>query len=100
MTRVALYPGSFDPPTKGHEDLVRRSLALADQVIVAIARNSAKHPLFTVEERLVMLREAVGSDARISVQSFDGRLAEFAKQVGASVIVRGLRASRGAGTTA
>ncbi len=92
MTRVALYPGSFDPPTKGHEDLVRRSLALADQVIVAIARNSAKHPLFTVEERLVMLREAVGSDARISVQSFDGLLAEFAKQVGASVIVRGLRA--------
>ena len=92
MTRVALYPGSFDPPTKGHEDLVRRSLALADQVIVAIARNSAKQPLFTVEERLGMLREAVGSDARISVQSFDGLLAEFAKQVGASVIVRGLRA--------
>jgi len=92
MTRIALYPGSFDPPTKGHEDLVRRSLALADQVIVAIARNGAKQPLFTVEERLGLLRDAVGGDARISIQSFDGLLAEFAKRVGASVIVRGLRA--------
>ena len=63
MTRVALYPGSFDPPTKGHEDLVRRSLALADRLIVAIATNGAKQPLFTVEERLGMLREAV-ADAR------------------------------------
>ena len=92
MTSIALYPGSFDPPTKGHEDLVRRSLALADQVIVAIARNSAKQPLFTVDERLGLLREAVGGDERISIQSFDGLLAEFAKRVGASVIVRGLRA--------
>ncbi len=92
MTRVALYPGSFDPPTKGHEDLVRRSLALADQVIVAIARNSAKQPLFSVEERLALLREAVGGDARVSIESFDGLLVEFARQVGASMIVRGLRA--------
>ena len=92
MTRVALYPGSFDPPTKGHEDLVRRSLALADQMIVAIAGKSAKQPLFTVEERLALLRDAVGGDARVSIQSFDGLLAEFAKRVGASVIVRGLRA--------
>jgi pantetheine-phosphate adenylyltransferase len=92
MTRIALYPGSFDPPTKGHEDLVRRSLALADQVIVAIAVNGAKQPLFTVEERLAMLRDAVGGDSRVSFQSFDGLLAEFAKRVGASIIVRGLRA--------
>jgi pantetheine-phosphate adenylyltransferase len=92
MTRIALYPGSFDPLTKGHEDLVRRSLALADQVIVAIATNSAKQPLFSVEERLEMLRTTVGADARVSVQSFDGLLAEFAKRVGASIIVRGLRA--------
>jgi pantetheine-phosphate adenylyltransferase len=92
MTRIALYPGSFDPPTKGHEDLVRRSLALADQVIVAIARNAAKQPLFGVDERLALLREAIGGDARISIQSFDGLLVEFARQVGASVIVRGLRA--------
>ena len=92
MTRIALYPGSFDPPTKGHEDLVRRSLALAVQVIVAIARNAAKQPLFTVDQRLALLRETVGGDARISIQSFDGLLAEFAKGVGASIIVRGLRA--------
>jgi pantetheine-phosphate adenylyltransferase len=92
MTRIALYPGSFDPPTKGHEDLVRRSLALADRVIVAVARNSAKQPLFTAEERLDLLREAVGGDARVAVETFDGLLAEFAKAVGASVIVRGLRA--------
>jgi pantetheine-phosphate adenylyltransferase len=92
MTRIALYPGSFDPPTKGHEDLVRRSLVLADQVIVAIATNAAKQPLFSVEDRLALLREAVGGDARISIQSFDGLLAEFAKRVGAAIIVRGLRA--------
>jgi pantetheine-phosphate adenylyltransferase len=92
MTRIALYPGSFDPPTKGHEDLVRRSLSLADTVIVAVATNGAKQPLFSVEERLGMLRKTVGGDPRISIQSFDGLLAEFAKQVGASIIVRGLRA--------
>ena len=92
MTRIAIYPGSFDPPTKGHEDLVRRSLALADQVIVAIATNGAKHPLFSVEQRLAMLHEAVGGEPRLSIQSFDGLLAEFAKRVGASIIVRGLRA--------
>jgi pantetheine-phosphate adenylyltransferase len=92
MTRIAVYPGSFDPPTKGHEDLVRRSLALADRVVVAIAVNVAKQPLFTVEERLTMLREAVGDDPRVSFESFQGLLAEFAKRVGATTIVRGLRA--------
>ena len=92
MTHIAVYPGSFDPPTKGHEDLVRRSLALADRLIVAVAVNVGKQPLFTVEERLEMLRTAVGDDARISFQSFDGLLAEFAKKVGATIIVRGLRA--------
>jgi pantetheine-phosphate adenylyltransferase len=92
MTRIAVYPGSFDPPTKGHEDLVRRSLALADRVIVAVAVNVAKQPLFTVEERLAMLRETVGEDPRVSFESFQGLLAEFAKRVGATTIVRGLRA--------
>ncbi len=92
MTRIAVYPGSFDPPTKGHEDLVRRSLALADRVIVAVATNATKQPLFSVDERLAMLQAAVGDDPRVSLQSFEGLLAEFAKQVGASVIVRGLRA--------
>ena len=92
MTRIAIYPGSFDPPTKGHEDLVRRSLALADRVIVAVAVNAAKQPLFTVEERLAMLRETVGGDSRVSFESFQGLLADFAKRAGASTIVRGLRA--------
>jgi pantetheine-phosphate adenylyltransferase len=92
MTHIAVYPGSFDPPTKGHEDLVRRSIGLADRLIVAVARNVGKQPLFSVEERLDMLRTAVGDDSRVSFQSFDGLLAEFAKKVGATIIVRGLRA--------
>jgi pantetheine-phosphate adenylyltransferase len=92
MTHIAVYPGSFDPPTRGHEDLVRRSLSLADRLIVAVARNVGKQPLFSVEERLEMLQGAVGDDRRVSFQSFDGLLAEFAKKVGATIIVRGLRA--------
>jgi pantetheine-phosphate adenylyltransferase len=92
MTRIAVYPGSFDPPTRGHEDLVRRSLALADRLIVAVAVNVLKQPLFAVDERLDMLRTAVGDDSRVSFQAFDGLLAEFAKRVGATIIVRGLRA--------
>jgi pantetheine-phosphate adenylyltransferase len=92
MTRIAVYPGSFDPVTRGHEDLVRRSLSLADKLIVAVAVNVGKQPLFSVEERLQMLRDALGTDPRILLQSFDGLLAEFAKRVGASIIVRGLRA--------
>jgi pantetheine-phosphate adenylyltransferase len=92
MTRIAVYPGSFDPPTRGHEDLIRRSLVLADQLVVAVTENAAKQALFTVEERLEMLGAMVGSDPRIRVATFQGLLAEFAKEVGAYLIVRGLRA--------
>jgi pantetheine-phosphate adenylyltransferase len=92
MTRTAIYPGSFDPLTKGHEDLIRRSLSLADRVVVAVAVNPSKQPLFPVAERLALLRAAVGDDPRVSFESFDGLLAEFAKKVGASIVVRGLRA--------
>lgn len=92
MTRLAIYPGSFDPPTRGHEDLARRSLALCDRLIVAVATNSSKQPLFSVEERLEMLRAAIGPDARISFERFDGLLAEFARKSGARLVVRGLRA--------
>jgi len=92
MTRIAVYPGSFDPPTRGHEDLIRRSLVLADHLVVAVTENAAKQALFTVEERLEMLRAMVGSDPRIRVATFEGLLAEFAKEVGAYLIVRGLRA--------
>jgi pantetheine-phosphate adenylyltransferase len=92
MTRIAIYPGSFDPPTRGHEDLVRRSLLLADRLIVAVARNATKQPLFTVEERLDLLRQTVDGDPRVSFETFDGLLADFARQHGAGIIVRGLRA--------
>ena len=91
MSRLAIYPGSFDPITRGHEDLVRRSLAFVDRVIVAVAVNVAKQPLFTPEERLELIRTTV-ADARVEVRTFDGLLVEFARKVGAAVIVRGLRA--------
>jgi pantetheine-phosphate adenylyltransferase len=92
MTRLAIYPGSFDPPTRGHEDLARRSLALCDRLIVAVASNSLKQPLFTVDERLDMLRAAVGPDTRITFERFDGLLADVARKMGARLVVRGLRA--------
>jgi pantetheine-phosphate adenylyltransferase len=89
--RVAIYPGSFDPITRGHEDLIRRSLRFVDRVVVAVAVNVAKQPLFTLEERVALIRETVRSPD-IDVQAFDGLLVEFARRVGASIIVRGLRA--------
>ena len=92
MTRLAIYPGSFDPPTRGHEDLARRSLALCDRLIVAVATNSQKQALFTVEERLDLLKAAIGPDPRVTFERFDGLLAEFARKAGAKLVVRGLRA--------
>lgn len=92
MKRIGVYPGSFDPVTKGHQDLIRRSLEFVDQLIVAVAVNAAKQqPLFSLEERVALIRQTV-PDKRVDVQSFDGLLAEFAKDVGAKVIIRGLRA--------
>jgi pantetheine-phosphate adenylyltransferase len=91
VTRVGIYPGSFDPITRGHEDLIRRSLAFVDRVIVAVAINVAKQPLFTPDERLALIRTAV-DDPRVDVRSFEGLLVDFARASGASVIVRGLRA--------
>lgn len=91
MKRIAVYPGSFDPITRGHEDLIQRSLEFVDQLIVAVAVNVAKQPLFLLDERVALIKQAV-TDKRVAVQSFEGLLAEFAKQVGAAVIVRGLRA--------
>ena len=91
MTPVAVYPGSFDPITKGHEDLIRRALSFADTVIVAVAVNSTKQPLFTPAERVSLIRQAV-TDPRVEVRSFDGLLADFVRAAGATLIVRGLRA--------
>jgi pantetheine-phosphate adenylyltransferase len=92
MTRIAIYPGSFDPPTRGHEDLIRRAAALADQLIVAVAINPNKAPLFSVEERLVMLQEIVGAETHVELASFAGLLADFARDRGACIVIRGLRA--------
>ena len=91
MSRLALYPGSFDPVTRGHEDLILRSLAFVDRVVVAVAVNPSKQPLFTLAERVALIREAIQHPA-VEVQSFDGLLVEFARRVGATVLVRGLRA--------
>ncbi len=91
MTRVAVYPGSFDPITRGHEDLIRRALTFADRVIVAVAVNVAKQPLFTLEQRVALIQKTV-VDPRVEVRSFDGLLAAFVRAAGATLIVRGLRA--------
>jgi len=93
MTRIAIYPGTFDPPTRGHEDLIRRALGLADRVVVAVAVNPAKQPLFPLAERLALLRAVIGHEPRIEVTSFEGLLADYARQSGASVVIRGLRAA-------
>ena len=92
MTRIAIYPGSFDPITRGHEDLARRSLHFADKIIVAVAGNATKAPMFTLDERVKLIREVLKDEPRIEVKSFDGLLADFARASGARLVVRGLRA--------
>ena len=98
MTRVqpvvAIYPGSFDPITKGHEDVARRSLRLADRVLIAVARTAspAKGNLFSVEERLEMVQEVFRDDDQIEGCQFEGLLVDFAREVGAQFVIRGLRA--------
>jgi pantetheine-phosphate adenylyltransferase len=90
--RVALYPGSFDPLTNGHLDILSRARSLADRVVVAILENDEKTPLFSVSERMEMIREIVGDDLSTPVRSFSGLLVDFAREMGATLIVRGLRA--------
>lgn len=89
---TAIYPGSFDPPTYGHLDLVDRAARLFDHLIVAVANNNEKTAAFPVEERLEMLREATAQFANVEVTSFVGLTAEYAKERGVSALVRGLRA--------
>jgi len=91
VTRVGVYPGSFDPITKGHEDLIHRSLAFVDKLVVAVAVNVSKQPLFTLDERVALIKQTA-RDTVIDVRAFDGLLVDFARSVGATVIVRGLRA--------
>jgi pantetheine-phosphate adenylyltransferase len=89
---IAVYPGSFDPITNGHLDLIERASRLFERLIVAILRNEAKKPLFSVEERLEMAREVLRGYPNVEVASFGGLLVEFAASRGARVILRGIRA--------
>jgi pantetheine-phosphate adenylyltransferase len=92
MTRIAIYAGSFDPITHGHEDLMRRSLSFVDRLVVAVATNSSKQPLFTLDERIEFIREVADGETRIEAATFEGLLVEFARRMGARLIIRGLRA--------
>jgi pantetheine-phosphate adenylyltransferase len=90
--KIAIYPGSFDPITNGHLDILERAMKLFDKVIITIARNSVKNPLFSEKERLAMIKEAVKDLEGVEVDSFDGLLVEYARKKKATAVVRGLRA--------
>jgi pantetheine-phosphate adenylyltransferase len=90
--RTAIYAGSFDPITRGHEDLVKRSLEFVDRLVVAVATNVAKQPLFSVEERVELIRAALNDRDRIEVRQFSGLLVDFAREAKAQLLIRGLRA--------
>lgn len=92
MPRVALYAGSFDPITNGHADLIRRSLGFVDHIVVAVASNVQKQPLFSTPERTALIHAALGHDPRVEVREFNGLLVDFAKEAGIRMIIRGLRA--------
>ena len=92
MTRTAIYAGTFDPVTRGHEDLIHRSLAFVDKLIVAVAVNVQKQPVFTADERVEFLRAAIGKNSRVVVRQFHGLLVDFANETGATLFIRGLRA--------
>ena len=92
MNRSALYPGTFDPITRGHEDLVRRATSIFDRVVVAIAANPGKTPMFQVDERIELARAVLADIRGVEVIGYTGLTVEFARQHGIAVIVRGLRA--------
>ena len=89
---IAVYPGSFDPVTRGHMDIIERAANINERLIVGVLINSAKNPLFTLEERVELLRECCKDLPNVTVESFDGLTVNFAKSHGATVLVRGLRA--------
>ncbi len=89
---VAVFPGSFDPITNGHHDIVERALKVFDEVIIGILVNREKKPLFSIDERLELIREAYRGEKRVRGDTFEGLLVDYAMKVGASVIIRGLRA--------
>jgi len=89
---VCIYPGTFDPLTNGHLDLIERALHIFDHVIVAIAVNPDKNPLFTVEERLDILRACIGDNPRVTIDAFEGLLVDYARNQGVHTVLRGMRA--------
>jgi pantetheine-phosphate adenylyltransferase len=89
---LAVYPGTFDPITNGHADILRRALGLFGRVVVALAENPRKAPLFSIAERRAMITDALGRDARIEVDAFEGLLVDYVRRRGAGVVIRGLRA--------
>ena len=89
---LAVYPGTFDPITNGHVDILRRALKIFDRVVVAMADNVRKTPLFSLDERRVQIADALGGDPRLEVDAFQGLLADYCRRRGASVVIRGLRA--------
>lgn len=91
MSKTAIYPGSFDPVTFGHIDLIQRSTQIFDKVIVAVARNAHKKPLFTLPERIEMLRHSVKNIPRVEVDTFDGLVVDYARKKKVNVLIRGLR---------
>ena len=92
VQKIAIYPGSFDPVTNGHLDIIKRASRIFDKVIVAVLTNAAKNPAFTFDERVDMLKTATRDIENVEVKSFNGLLVDFVKQENASVIVKGLRA--------
>jgi len=88
----AIYPGSFDPITNGHVDIIRRGLRVFDRIVVAVLKNPKKTPLFTTKERVNMIQEIFARDKRVEVQAFDGLLVDFARASRTPVVIRGLRA--------
>jgi len=92
MSVIALYPGTFDPPTNGHVDLIQRGAKLFEHLTVGILNNPGKNPLFTVEERVEMLRESTSALDNVSVATFDGLMVDFARHLGAKAVLRGIRA--------
>ena len=92
MSVKAIYPGTFDPPTNGHVDLIQRGAKLFGRLTVAVLNNPGKDPLFTVAERVEMLQEAIGALDNVSVATFDGLMVDFARQRGATAVLRGIRA--------
>jgi pantetheine-phosphate adenylyltransferase len=92
MPNLAIYPGTFDPITNGHLDLIQRGLKIFDRILVAVAKSPAKKPLFTAEERLEMIRVTLQDNPAISIDTFDGLLMDYCKQQNARVVLRGLRA--------